>query len=173
MLYTAHYARPSYYVITGGLVFAPSMRRKRYCTMLDPLEEKYGSAVTSLIYLSSLFGDVLWSASILAALGQISILMCSNCLNHWKCLRCLDDEVCYTNEYSVNLFGSSIERCHNEKDNVHEFTQILTFYSLNCDTRFSFQTFNIYLLYAFYYYVLMACACIHIDYFALAVIFSS
>lgn len=54
---------------SGGVVFAPRMRAKSYRTMLEPLEEKYGPDVTALIYLTSLFGDVLWSAAILAALG--------------------------------------------------------------------------------------------------------
>lgn len=53
-------------------MFAPKMREKKYYTMLDPLEDKYGTVVTALIYLASLFGDVLWSASILAALGLYS-----------------------------------------------------------------------------------------------------
>lgn len=57
---------------TGGLLFAPKMRRMQYKTMLEPLEEKYGSLVTALIFLSSLFGDILWSAAVLAALGNTS-----------------------------------------------------------------------------------------------------
>ncbi|XP_067938215.1 high affinity choline transporter 1-like [Watersipora subatra] len=57
-------------LIIGGLLFAPKMRSRRYCTMLDPMQESYGTFVTSLIYLSSLFGDILWSAAILAALGS-------------------------------------------------------------------------------------------------------
>ena len=50
-------------------MFAPPMRKQNYRTMLDPMEERYGSVVTAVIYIASLFGDILWSASILAALG--------------------------------------------------------------------------------------------------------
>ena len=38
--------------------------------MLDPLQQKYGSIVTGALYLTTLFGDVLWSGAILAALGR-------------------------------------------------------------------------------------------------------
>lgn len=51
-------------------MFAPPMRKQNYRTMLDPMEERYGSVVTAVIYIASLFGDILWSASILAALGK-------------------------------------------------------------------------------------------------------
>lgn len=57
----------------GGVVFAPRMRSRSYRTMLDPLEEKFGSDVTALIFLSSLFGDILWTAAILVALGNFSL----------------------------------------------------------------------------------------------------
>lgn len=56
------------------------MRRKKYRTLLDPMERSYGSVVTSLIYLASLLGDILWSASILAALGKLKNILKSNLL---------------------------------------------------------------------------------------------
>ncbi|XP_029645950.1 high-affinity choline transporter 1 isoform X2 [Octopus sinensis] len=56
-------------LIFGGLIFAKKMRECKYMTMLDPFHKKYGSLMVILIYLIALFGDLLWSASILIALG--------------------------------------------------------------------------------------------------------
>ncbi|MGH8246017.1 MAG: sodium:solute symporter family protein, partial [Gammaproteobacteria bacterium] len=56
-------------LIIGGIVFAPVMRRHEFMTMLDPLERRYGKRVTACLYLTSLTGDVFWSAAILTALG--------------------------------------------------------------------------------------------------------
>ncbi|CAL1534675.1 unnamed protein product [Lymnaea stagnalis] len=53
----------------GGAVYARRMREREYLTMLDPFQKHYGNTVTILIYLASLMGDLLWSASILNALG--------------------------------------------------------------------------------------------------------
>ena len=55
--------------LSGGLAYAPPMRRRRYVTMLDPLQERYGDVMTGLLFLGALLGDLLWSASILGALG--------------------------------------------------------------------------------------------------------
>lgn len=56
-------------LIIGGVFYAPVMRRHRYMTMLDPLEMRFGKRVTGWLYLTSLSGDVFWSAAILTALG--------------------------------------------------------------------------------------------------------
>lgn len=56
-------------LIFGGLVFAKKMRACKYLTMLDPFYQKYGITMVVPIYLAALCGDVLWSASILMALG--------------------------------------------------------------------------------------------------------
>ena len=39
--------------------------------MLDPFQTQYGNVVTLMIYLATLMGDLLWTASILKALGQL------------------------------------------------------------------------------------------------------
>jgi len=63
--------------VTGGLVYAVPMRRACYMTMLDPLYERFGAAPVFLVYLATLWGDLLWTASILTALGDAcNILMC-------------------------------------------------------------------------------------------------
>ena len=45
------------------------MRSQGYVTMLDPFSQKYGERMGGLLYIPALFGEVFWSAAILAALG--------------------------------------------------------------------------------------------------------
>ena len=53
----------------GGLIFARPMRRHRYTTMLDPLEDRFGRRMAGLLYLPALMGEIFWTAAILTALG--------------------------------------------------------------------------------------------------------
>ena len=57
-------------VFLGGIFFANKMRTKGYVTMLDPLQDAYGSRMGGLLFLPALCGEVFWSAGILAALGE-------------------------------------------------------------------------------------------------------
>ena len=56
-------------LVVGGLFFARVMRRRRYRTMLDPLEERYGKRMTAVLFLPALTGELFWTAAILTALG--------------------------------------------------------------------------------------------------------
>ena len=56
----------------GGIFFANRMRREGYVTMLDPLQDAFGSRMGGLLFLPALCGEVLWSAAILAALGKLN-----------------------------------------------------------------------------------------------------
>jgi high affinity choline transporter 7 len=56
-------------LIVGGLVFARPMRRHRFTTMLDPLEDRFGTRVAAVLYLPALLGEVFWTGAILTALG--------------------------------------------------------------------------------------------------------
>ncbi|MEE9372400.1 MAG: sodium:solute symporter family protein [Saprospiraceae bacterium] len=56
-------------LIIGGLFFARKMRDAGYKTMLDPLEEKFGKQMASVLFLPALSGEIFWSAAILTALG--------------------------------------------------------------------------------------------------------
>ncbi len=56
-------------LVIGGLFFARTMRRRRYRTMLDPLEERYGKRLTAILFLPALTGELFWTAAILTALG--------------------------------------------------------------------------------------------------------
>jgi len=56
-------------LMLGGIFFANKMRTQGYVTMLDPLQDQYGSRMGGLLFLPALCGEVFWSAGILAALG--------------------------------------------------------------------------------------------------------
>ncbi|XP_041795503.1 high affinity choline transporter 1-like [Chelmon rostratus] len=62
---------PAYLInfLLGGLFFAKPMRSKRYVTMLDPFQHRYGNLFTATLLLPALVSDILWVACILAALG--------------------------------------------------------------------------------------------------------
>ncbi|KAM7396667.1 hypothetical protein PAMP_019691 [Pampus punctatissimus] len=69
---------PAYLInfLLGGLFFAKPMRSKRYVTMLDPFQHRYGNMFTTALLLPALAGDILWVACILAALGgTMSIIL--------------------------------------------------------------------------------------------------
>ncbi|XP_077424892.1 high-affinity choline transporter 1-like isoform X2 [Vanacampus margaritifer] len=55
--------------LCAGLFFAKPMRSKRYVTMLDPFQHRYGQLFTTAILFPALFSDILWAACILAGLG--------------------------------------------------------------------------------------------------------
>ncbi|XP_077425013.1 high affinity choline transporter 1-like [Vanacampus margaritifer] len=62
--------------LLGGLFFAKQMRSKRYVTMLDPFQNRYGQLFTTAILLPALLSDILWVACILTALGgTMSIIL--------------------------------------------------------------------------------------------------
>ncbi|XP_035521723.1 high affinity choline transporter 1-like isoform X2 [Morone saxatilis] len=69
---------PAYIInfLLGGLFFAKPMRSKRYVTMLDPFQYRYGNMFTATLLLPALVSDILWVACILAALGgTMSIIL--------------------------------------------------------------------------------------------------
>ncbi|XP_027052790.1 high-affinity choline transporter 1-like isoform X1 [Pocillopora damicornis] len=53
----------------GGLLFAKVMRERKYVTMIDPVQEKYGAIMGGLLYIPALLGEIFWSGAILSALG--------------------------------------------------------------------------------------------------------
>ena len=55
------------------------MREKKYLTVLDPLQEKFGDVMTGILLLGELFAELMWGASILIALGKRNIL--KSCIN--------------------------------------------------------------------------------------------
>ncbi|KAM8771472.1 high-affinity choline transporter 1-like [Acanthopagrus schlegelii] len=55
--------------IIGGLFFAKPMRDKKYITMMDPFQIKYGKVLSGALVLPALLGDVLWVSCTLLGLG--------------------------------------------------------------------------------------------------------
>ncbi|XP_061112112.1 high-affinity choline transporter 1-like [Conger conger] len=59
-----------------AIFFAKPMRDKKYVTMMDPLQLKYGETLTCTLLIPALIADVLWVACIMASLGgTISIIL--------------------------------------------------------------------------------------------------
>ena len=56
---------------TGGLIFAKKMRSAGYLTMLDPLEQRYGKMMASLLFVPAVIGNLCYMATIFSALGRI------------------------------------------------------------------------------------------------------
>jgi high affinity choline transporter 7 len=56
-------------LILGGLFFARKMRRAGYTTLLDPIRERFGRRMTTLLFLPALSGELFWTSAILTALG--------------------------------------------------------------------------------------------------------
>ncbi|XP_041463012.1 high affinity choline transporter 1-like [Lytechinus variegatus] len=54
----------------NGLFFTRKMRASNYVTMIDPFQIKYGSRFGGLLFVVALLGELLWCATILAALGS-------------------------------------------------------------------------------------------------------
>ncbi|XP_074530381.1 high-affinity choline transporter 1-like [Halichoeres trimaculatus] len=55
--------------IIGGLFFAGRMREKKYVTMMDPFQIKYGHTISGLLSLALLISDILWVTGTLIGLG--------------------------------------------------------------------------------------------------------
>uniref|UniRef100_A0A4W5K8S6 High-affinity choline transporter 1-like n=1 Tax=Hucho hucho TaxID=62062 RepID=A0A4W5K8S6_9TELE len=56
--------------IIGGIFFAMPMREKKYVTMMDPFQIKYGKVVSGALVLPALVMDALWVACTLVGLGN-------------------------------------------------------------------------------------------------------
>lgn len=56
--------------IIGGLFFAKKMRDRKYVTMMDPFQEKYGSAICAILSVALLISDIIWVTGTLIGLGS-------------------------------------------------------------------------------------------------------
>jgi solute carrier family 5 (high affinity choline transporter), member 7 len=56
-------------LLLGGLFFAGTMRRLEYATLIDPFEARYGKRWAAVLFLPAMFGEVLWGAALLVAIG--------------------------------------------------------------------------------------------------------
>ncbi|XP_056149922.1 high-affinity choline transporter 1-like [Lampris incognitus] len=55
--------------IVGGLVFAKPMRDKKYLTMMEPFQIKYGKVLSGVLSVAPLLDEILWVTSTLIGLG--------------------------------------------------------------------------------------------------------
>ncbi|XP_033482569.2 high-affinity choline transporter 1-like [Epinephelus lanceolatus] len=55
--------------IIGGLFFAKKMRDKRYMTMMDPFQTKYGNGISGVLSVALLISDIIWVTGTLIGLG--------------------------------------------------------------------------------------------------------
>jgi high affinity choline transporter 7 len=56
-------------LVLGGLFYARIMRANGYATLVDPLEQRFGTGSGFLLNLAAVFSEMIWSAAILVALG--------------------------------------------------------------------------------------------------------
>uniref|UniRef100_UPI00398F120A high-affinity choline transporter 1-like n=1 Tax=Pristiophorus japonicus TaxID=55135 RepID=UPI00398F120A len=57
-------------LVLGGIFFAKPMRSRKYVTMLDPFQERYGRRIGGLLFIPAAMGEMFWTASVLSALGS-------------------------------------------------------------------------------------------------------
>ncbi|XP_056238234.1 high-affinity choline transporter 1-like [Seriola aureovittata] len=56
--------------IVGGLFFAKEMRDKKYVTMMDPFQIKYGNSIGGVLSVALLIADIIWVTGTLIGLGS-------------------------------------------------------------------------------------------------------
>jgi high affinity choline transporter 7 len=57
-------------LILGGLLFAGTMRRHGFTTLIDPFEARFGRHWAAVLFLPALAGELFWSAELLVAIGS-------------------------------------------------------------------------------------------------------
>ncbi|XP_030011120.1 high-affinity choline transporter 1-like isoform X1 [Sphaeramia orbicularis] len=55
--------------VLGGLFFAEPMRDRKYVTMMDPFQIKYGNGLSGLLSIAPLMSEIIWVTSTLISLG--------------------------------------------------------------------------------------------------------
>ncbi|KAM6999990.1 high-affinity choline transporter 1-like [Tautogolabrus adspersus] len=56
-------------LIVGGILFAKKMRDRKYVTMMDPFQIKYGNVISGVLSVILVIGDILWVTATLIGLG--------------------------------------------------------------------------------------------------------
>ncbi|KAM7365673.1 hypothetical protein PAMP_016588 [Pampus punctatissimus] len=59
----------SFSFVIGGLFFAKPMREKKYISMMDPFQRKYGKTLTGFLAVIPLICEVVWIPSLMISLG--------------------------------------------------------------------------------------------------------
>jgi high affinity choline transporter 7 len=100
-------------LIVGGLFFAKKMRRLEFTTLVDPFDARYGRGWAAVLMLPALFGELIWSAELLVAIGSTfgvilgldlatSILLCAVVVTFYTLLGGLWS-VAYTDAVQLGL----------------------------------------------------------------------
>ncbi|KAM9795110.1 high-affinity choline transporter 1-like [Neosynchiropus ocellatus] len=55
--------------IVGGIFYAKKMRQGKYVTMMDPIQRKFGKAVSGVLSVALVLSDIFWVTSTLIGLG--------------------------------------------------------------------------------------------------------
>ncbi|XP_045897888.1 high-affinity choline transporter 1-like [Micropterus dolomieu] len=55
--------------VVGGLFFAKRMRDRKYVTMMDPFQIKYGNVISGVLSVALLISDIIWVTGTLIGLG--------------------------------------------------------------------------------------------------------
>ena len=63
----------------AGVFLAKPLREKKYITIMDPFQQKYGDIVSCTLVIPLLIGDILWMACIMAGLGKVISLLVMSC----------------------------------------------------------------------------------------------
>ncbi|XP_042274568.1 high-affinity choline transporter 1-like isoform X1 [Thunnus maccoyii] len=62
--------------IFGGLFFAKTMRDRKYVTMMDPFQIKYGNLISGVLSVALLISDIIWVTGTLIGLGAtLSVIL--------------------------------------------------------------------------------------------------
>src|SRR5437899_2201622 len=57
-------------LMVGGVLFAGTMRRFEFTTLIDPFEARFGKQWAAVLFLPALAGELFWSAELLVAIGS-------------------------------------------------------------------------------------------------------
>ncbi|XP_072293780.1 high affinity choline transporter 1-like [Eucyclogobius newberryi] len=56
--------------LIGGIFFAKKMRERKYVTMMDPFQKKYGNTISAVLSIALLISDIIWVTGTLISLGS-------------------------------------------------------------------------------------------------------
>ncbi len=63
-------------LILGGLIFARTMRKREFTTLVDPFADRFGERWVGVLVIPALYGETVWCGALLVALGStFSILL--------------------------------------------------------------------------------------------------
>ena len=82
-------------LIIGAFIFVKNIRKEEYITMVDPLQEQYGSIMGACLSIPALFSDILWCAALLSFFASVACSMVE-CNYSYVVVACLAVVTFYT-----------------------------------------------------------------------------